>query len=61
MGSEVPTGALISGPFTAAASIYPTDGQHTRAQRNGLPEHMRRYQKGSAADGKSRGRYDQHR
>ena len=25
MGSEVPTGVLVSGPFTAAASIYPTE------------------------------------
>lgn len=25
MGNEVPTGALISGPFTAAASIYPVE------------------------------------
>lgn len=34
MGSEVPTGVLISGPFTAAASIYKTENLLRATRKN---------------------------
>ena len=39
MGKEVPIGTLISGPFTAAASIYPVEKLLKATRKNGEPIH----------------------
>lgn len=39
MGKEIPTGTLISGPFTAAASIYPIEKLLKATRKNGEPIH----------------------
>ena len=39
MGKEVPTGTLVSGPFTAVASIYPVEKLLKATRKNGEPIH----------------------
>jgi len=39
MGAEVPNGTLITGPFTAVSSIYPTDKLLKATRRNPEPIH----------------------